>query len=108
MRALMENLVTYLSCALVLFVIGLYCLVAKRNMVRLVIGLEILINAANLSFIAFSTYRQSGYVDLLSQSVVVLSMAMAGSVTALALVILLNAYKHYKTLDIRELRRLRR
>lgn len=108
MRALMENLVTYLSCAFVLFVIGLYCLVAKRNMVRLVIGLEILINAANLSFIAFSTYRQSGYVDLLSQSVVVLSMAMAGSVTALALVILLNAYKHYKTLDIRELRRLRR
>jgi NADH:ubiquinone oxidoreductase subunit K len=104
----MEAFTTYLSCALILFIIGLYCLVAKRNMVRLVIGIEILINAANLSFITFSAYRQPGYVDLLSQSIVVISMAIAGSVTALALVILLNAYKHYGTLDVRKLRRLRR
>lgn len=102
-----EALATYLSCAIVLVIIGIYCLVTKRNMVRLVIGVEILVNAANVSFIALSAYRQPGYVDPLSQSVVVVSIAIAGSVTALALALVLNAYRHYKTLDARELRRLR-
>jgi NADH:ubiquinone oxidoreductase subunit K len=76
-------------------------------MIKLVIGIEILINAANLSFIVFSSHRNPGFVDLLPQSVVFFSISIAGGLTAVILAIILNAYKHYKTLDISAIRRLK-
>lgn len=97
----------YLGASLLLVAMALYCFAAKRNLVKLVIGVEILINAANLVFIAFAAYRSPGAVDLLAQAVVTLSIAIAGSVTAIALTLILNAYKRYRTLDVAELRRLR-
>lgn len=103
----MLDLAYYLATCLLLVVVALYCFAAKRNMVRLVIAVEILINAANLAFIAFAAYRGPSGVDLLPQAIVTLSIAVAGSVTAIALTLILNAYKHYKTLDVTELRRLR-
>jgi len=97
----------YIVCAVVLYVIGMYCLVSKRNMIKLVMGLEILVNAAHISFIAFSAYRSVGFIDPLGHSIVIISIGFAGCVTALALTIVTYAYKHYKTLDVRKLRRLR-
>jgi len=97
----------YIACAVVLYIIGLYCLASKRNMIKLVMGLEILVNAAHVSFIAFSAYISPEYIDPLGHSIVIMSIGFAGCVTALALVIVTYAYKHYKTLDVRKLRRLR-
>jgi len=97
----------FLTCSMLLLIVGMYCLSTKRNMVKLVIAIEILINAANLTFIAFSSYRNPGFVDLLPQALTTLSITIAGCVTAIALTLVLNAYKHYKTLDARELRKLK-
>lgn len=76
-------------------------------MIRLIIGIEILINAAHLNFIAFSAYRAVGYIDPLGHSVVIMSIGFAGCVTAVALTIVTYAYKHFGTLDVRKLRRLK-
>ena len=97
----------YIACAVALYAVGMYCLAAKRNMIRLVIGIEILINAAHLNFIAFSAYRTPGNIEPLGQSIVIMSIGLAGCVTAVALTIVTYAYKHYGTLDVRKLRRLR-
>ena len=96
----------YLMIIFSLLLIGLYCIAFKRNMIRILFGIEIILNAANLSFIAFSA-RFSGQVDLLAQSLVVMSIVIGGSVIAVGLSLVLNAYKQFKTLDVRELRRLR-
>ena len=96
-----------MACPLILFVIGLYCLATKRNMIKLVIGIEILTNAANLNFIVFASHRNLGFVDLLPQSVVFFSISIVGGLTAVMLAMVLNAYKHYKTLDVSALRRLK-
>ena len=96
----------YLMVIFSLLLIGLYCIAFKRNMIRILFGIEIILNAANLSFIAFSA-RFSGQVDLLAQSLVVMSIVVGGSVIAVGLSLVLNAYKQSKTLDVRELRRLR-
>lgn len=93
------------SVALML-VIGLGCLMVKRDMVRLLIGVEILFNAANLLFISFST-QITGYVDPLPHSIVMMAIVLDGTVIAVGLAIVLNVYKQYKTLDIRKLRRLK-
>ena len=103
----MLRLECYLAFAFTLYIIGLYCLATKRNMIRLVLGIEILINAANLNFIALSAYRTPGFVDPLAHSIVMISIAIAGCVSAVALALIVYAYKHYGTLDVRKLRRLR-
>jgi NADH:ubiquinone oxidoreductase subunit K len=100
----------YLSCALMLYAIGIFCLITKRNMIKLVIGIEILANAAHLSFIALSFRSYPGTVpviDPLGQSFATISIAIGGSVIAVALAMVVIAYKRYKTLDVRQLRRLR-
>lgn len=97
----------YLMFTFTLFIIGFYCLVTKRNMIRLILGIELMVNAANFNFIVFSSYWRPGSIDPLAHSFVIISTGLVGSVTAVALTIVVYAYRHYKTLDVRELRRLR-
>lgn len=97
----------YLALAVFLYFIGIYCLVTKRNMIRLILGIEILINGANLNFIAFSAFRTPGFVDPLAHSIVIISISLAGCVSAAALILVVYAYRYYGTLDVRKLKRLR-
>jgi len=103
----MIDLTFYLIFAIALYMIGLYCLATKRNMLRLVLGIEILINAANINFITFAAYAMPGFVDPMGNSFVCISIGLAGAVSAVALAIVVLAYRHYGTLDVKELRRLR-
>jgi len=103
----MSLLAYYLAGAIALYVIGMYCLASKRNMIRLVIGVEILMNAAHLTFIAFSAYRTTGYIDPLGHAIVIMSIVFSGCISAVALTIVTYAYKHYGTLDVQKLKRLR-
>ena len=97
----------YLAGAIVLYIIGVYCLATKRNMVKLLIGIVILANATNLNFIAFSALIFAGFVDAYAHAIVIMAVVLEAFVTAVGLTIILNAYRHYKTLDVRELKRLR-
>jgi NADH:ubiquinone oxidoreductase subunit K len=103
----MIPLAYYLACSVVLYIIGLYCLVVKRNMIRMLIALEIMLNAANLNFIAFSSYGAVGFTHPLAQAFAIISIGIGGCIIALGLAITIHAYKHYGTLDVRELRRLK-
>ena len=102
----MAWLTPFLVSTALMFVIGLACLMMKRDMVRLLIGVEILFNAANLAFIALST-QTAGFVDPFAHSMVMMAIVLDGTVIAVGLVMVLNVYKHYGTLDIRKLRRLK-
>ena len=102
----MASLMPFLVSTALMFVIGLACLMMKRDMVRLLIGVEILFNAANLAFIALST-QTAGFVDPFAHSMVMMAIVLDGTVIAVGLVMVLNVYKHYGTLDIRKLRRLK-
>lgn len=97
----------YIFFALGLYTIGIYCLATKRNMIRLILGIDILLNAANISFISFAAYAVPGFVDPLAHSMTVVSIGISGSVSAVALTLVVYVYKHYGTLDVRELRRLK-
>jgi NADH:ubiquinone oxidoreductase subunit K len=101
-----SGLIPFLISVFLLLLIGLGCLMVKRDMIRMLIGLEILFNAANLNFVAFSVGRP-GVVDPLGQSIVLMAIVLDGCVIAVGLAMALNAYRHYGTLDVRKLRRLR-
>ena len=98
----------YIACSIILYLIGLYCLVVKRNMIRLLMALEIMMNAVNLNFIALSCCVAGNATHPLAHALTIISIGIGGCVIALGLVITLYAYRHYGTLDVRELRRLKR
>ena len=101
----------YLLVALVLYIIGIYTLASSKNMLKLVFGIEILVLAVNLNFLAFGAFTAGpvtpGPIDPMIQAIVILSICVGGAIAVVALSLIKNAYEHYGTLDIRELRRLR-
>ena len=103
----MVSFSVYLACATILYIIGLYCLVTKRNLIRLVMGIEILINAAHINFVALSAYWTPGFIDPLARSIVIISIGLAGCVGAILLSFTVYAYRHYGTLDVRKMRELK-
>jgi len=103
----MLDLTFYLIFSIVLYIIGIYCLATKRNIIRLLLGAEMLVNAANVNFVVFATYAMPGFVDPAGHSFASISIGLAGAVSAVALAIVVIIYRHYGTLDADELRNLR-
>jgi multisubunit Na+/H+ antiporter MnhC subunit len=95
----------YVAGSAVLALVGIYSVAARRNMIRSIIGVEIITAAVNLNFIALGS--RVGQVDTLAQSIVFTSIVIGASIAAVALSIVINAYRHYGTLDLKKLSRLR-
>jgi len=102
-----SGLYIFLSSSAVLLAIGLYGLMVKRNMIKIVMSLEILLSAATLNLINFGAHRVLGYIDPLPHVFVIIAISVEACVIGVALAFIINSYYHYKTLDIRKLRRLR-
>ncbi len=103
---MIETFTPMLISIFLLVAIGFICLIVKADAIRLLMGIEIMFNAANLSFLTFST-QQPGFIDPYAQSVVMITIVLDGAVIAVGLAMIVNVYKHYKTIDIRKLRRLK-
>lgn len=79
-----------------LFCIGLYAVLTRRNAILVLIGIEFMINAAILNFVAFGRFdKEAGGGQMFALFAIVL--AAAG--VAVALAIILNVYKHFRTID---------
>ena len=102
----MTTLTPFIISTILMMGIGLSCLTLKRDLIRLLLGVEIMFNAANLLFIAFST-QNAGFIDPYPQALVMMALVLDGTVIAVGLAIALNVFKHYKTLDVEKLRRLK-
>ena len=100
----MNSLSDFVLVSAMLFGIGIYGLVTKRNALRLLFAVEIMINAANLNFVAFSQYLQANAVG---QTFVLFSIALAAAETAVILAIVVVAYRLHKDVDVSELRTMR-
>jgi NADH-quinone oxidoreductase subunit K len=96
----------FILTTVLMFVFGFIALILRRDLVRLLIGIEILFNAANLLFVALST-QTPGMVDPFPQSIVMMALVLDGTVIAVGLALALNVFKHYKTFDIKKLRKLK-
>ena len=108
----------YLLC-LTLFCLGLYCILRKRNLIKIIIGIIISEYLVNLFFI-MTAYRMEGrspiyspdseilnMVDALPQALVLTSIVIGLATTALLAAIAMRIYEKYKTFDITKIRELR-
>src|SRR5271157_5582594 len=105
----MNSLSDFVLVSAMLFGIGVYGLVTKRNALRLLFAVELMINAANLNFVAFGQYLpslQPGATgsNALGQTFVLFSIALAAAEAAVILAIVVVAYRLHQDIDVSELK----
>jgi NADH-quinone oxidoreductase subunit K len=93
----MMPLQLYLTVAALLFVLGIYCVLTRRNAVTILMGIELILNSANLNFIAFSHYCTTG---ITGQVFALFVIIMAAAEAAIALAIVLNLFKRVNSIDV--------
>lgn len=87
----------YLVLSAIVFCTGIVVMMVKRNAVGILIGVELVLNAANLNFVACGRYRVGG---LDGQIAAVFVIALAAAEAAIALAIFLNFYNAHATIDV--------
>lgn len=95
MEVPLEN---YLILSAILFFIGVVAVMVRRNAIVLLMGVELMLNSANLVFLAFSRVHHSndGHVF------VFVVIAVAAAEAAVGLAIVLNIYRHRRTINVDE------
>ena len=101
----MGNLQSYLTLSAVLFAIGLYGALVRRNAVIVLIAIEIMMNAANLNFIAFSRFIPAGQIT--GQLFALFGITIAAAEVAVGLAIVIAIFRFYKTIEVDRLTRLK-
>jgi len=87
----------YLMLSAILFSIGLYGALAKRNAIVILMSIELMLNAVNIAMVAFSSYIVP---ELLTGQVFALFiMVVAAAEVAVGLAIIIAIYRHYETID---------
>lgn len=92
----MIPLTDFMIVSAMLFCTGLYMIVSKRNAIQVLIGIELMLNAAILNLVAFGKYDR---FDNGGQMFALFAIVLAAATTAVALAIILNVYRQYKTID---------
>ena len=88
----------YLILAAVLFTIGLYGALAKRNAIIILMCIELMLNAVNIAMVAFSRYIVP--LQLTGQIFAIFVMVVAAAEVAVGLAIIIAIYRHRKTIDV--------
>ncbi|MBA7667213.1 NADH-quinone oxidoreductase subunit K [subsurface metagenome] len=87
----------YLILSVVLFSIGLYGALAKRNAIIILMSIELMLNAVNIAMVAFSRYIVP--LQLTGQVFAIFVMVVAAAEVAVGLAIIIAIYRHRQTID---------
>ena len=105
----MITLGDYLLVSGILFSIGFAGVMLRRNLIIILMSLELMLNAANLSLVAFSRFRvdSSGLPNYNAQVFVFFIVTVAAAEVAVGLAILVALYRVRQTTDVKDIRQLR-
>jgi NADH-quinone oxidoreductase subunit K len=89
----------YLLLSALIFSIGLAGALARRNAILVLVGIELMLNAANLNFIAFWRYNAE-QDSLVGVMFVIFSIAVAAAEAAVGLALIIAIHRHYKNINL--------
>ena len=87
----------FLIVSAIVFVLGLYCVLTRRNAIGILMGVELVLNSANINYLAFARYGGGSY-DGQIFALFVIMLAAAEAVIGLAIV--LGIYQTFHTIDV--------
>src|SRR5947208_11760352 len=94
------GLTHYLVLGALLFVCGVVCMATKRNAIGVLMGVELVLNGANINFVAFAAYSTSPAFSIESKIFALFVIVLAAAEAAIALAIVLNFYNNHMTVDV--------
>ncbi len=95
------TLIWYLIPALVMFCCGVYGFLTRRNMIAMLISLELMLNAVDINFVVFNRFLFPGQME--GMFFTLFAIAIAAAETALAIAIIINIFRSTKNVDVRGL-----
>jgi NADH-quinone oxidoreductase subunit K len=99
-----SEILLLLGCGLLVMMLGVYMLILYRNLLRLIIGVELVAKGVTLIFLSAGIYRQDiGFIQSLVVTFIIVETVLAAVMLSLAV----RAHKIYGSLDIRNLSKLR-
>ena len=94
----MDSLNSYLVISAVLFAMGIYGVITRKNAIAILMGIELILNSANINFIAFNRF---GGLDKLDGHVfAIFVIVLAAAEAAVALAIVINLFKNIGSVDV--------
>lgn len=98
-----NGLIDFVLVSVALLAIGIYGMSVKRNAIRMLFGVEMIINSANLNLVAFARFIPNSE----GQTLALFSIAIAAAEVAVGLALVIVAYRMYKNIDIEDFRSLK-
>jgi NADH:ubiquinone oxidoreductase subunit K len=95
----MTPLASYLLVSALLFSIGLAGALTRRNAILVLVGIELMLNAANLNFVAFWRFRPNPEA-LTGVMFAIFAIGIAAAEAAVGLALIISIYRHYKTTNL--------
>ena len=95
----MDSLTNYLFVSVILFSLGLFGVITRRNGVAVLMGIELILNAANLNFLAFARF---GGMNMAGHVYALFVIVLAAAEAAVALAIIINIFNNYNTINVDE------
>lgn len=97
------NHILFVSTAL--FFIGVYGFLSRRNLITMLMGIELILNSVNINFIAFNKYLWPNKMDGLFFTIFVIAIAAAEAAVAIAIII--NLYRSHRSIDVEDTQELK-
>ncbi len=94
------GLTHFLVISVVLFSLGMYGVITRKNAVMVLMGIELILNSANINFIAFAKFGNFG---LQGQLIALFVIVLAAAEAAIALAIVINIYKTITNINVDEI-----
>lgn len=98
------GLAHYLILSGLLFSFGVFAILTRRNAIMVLMGVELVLNAANINFVAFSRYITT---SLDGHVVAIFVIILAAAEAAIMLAIILNIYQNFNTVNVDEINQLK-
>ena len=100
----MDSLQVYLTLSAVLFSLGMFAVITRRNAIAVLMGIELILNAANLNFIAFARF---GGMNFSGHIFALFVIVLAAAEVAVALAIIINLYQNFNSINVDEAQQLK-
>ncbi len=94
------GLTEYLIVSAILFSLGIFGIIIRKNAIMVLMGLELVLNSANINFIAFAKY---GGMNIDGHIAALFVIILAAAEAAVALAIVLNIYQNFKHINVDEI-----
>ena len=95
----------FLIVSTIMFFVGIYGFITRKNLITILMSIELILNSVNINFVAFNRYLYPNNLD--GHFFTLFIIAVAASEAAVAIAIIINIYRHYSSIDIENVEKMK-